>query len=200
MAESRHRSKGSNTTALFLGSPERAFDFNLSGVGALSPTPSPLPWQVMARFLVDNKYKLYMKKMLDVIVETGKDGFGCFVANGSGLTTTFVGQGKTARLAIQDFLQAYREVSDISMEEHEDFPELEFNFIFDIGAFFNYYPLSVSAFARYIGMNESLLRQYVSGAKSPSAKTLARVREGLDSLGKDIGSGLLVSKPVYQYA
>ena len=141
-----------------------------------------------------------MKKMLDVIVETGKDGFGCFVANGSGLTTTFVGQGKTARLAIQDFLQAYREVSDISMEEHEDFPELEFNFIFDIGAFFNYYPLSVSAFARYIGMNESLLRQYVSGAKSPSAKTLARVREGLDSLGKDIGSGLLVSKPVCQYA
>lgn len=141
-----------------------------------------------------------MKKMLDVIVETGKDGFGCFIANESGLTTTFVGQGKTARLAIQDFLQAYKEVSDIAREEHEDFPELEFNFIFDIGAFFNYYPLSVSAFARYIGMNESLLRQYVSGAKSPSAKTLARVREGLDSLGKDIGRGLLVSKPVCQYA
>lgn len=141
-----------------------------------------------------------MKKILDVIVETGKDGFGCFIANNAGLLTTFVGQGKTARLAIEDFLCAHQEVLDVAKAEQKEFPELAFHFIFDIGAFFNYYPLSVSSFARYIGMNESLLRQYVAGVKKPSTKTLARIRKGLDALGHDISSGHLVDKSAYKYA
>ena len=58
---------------------------------------------------------------------------------------------------------------------------------------------AVSAFAKYIGMNASLLRQYASGAKIPKTKALAKIREGLQKLGNELNAEVLIEKPATEY-
>ena len=84
-------------------------------------------------------------------------------------------------------------------ENGKVFPNVEFRFIFDVGAFFSYYPISISAFAKYIGMNASLLRQYAAGIKVPQSKSLKRIRQGIAKIKGDLDAGLLIDKPVLQY-
>ena len=139
-----------------------------------------------------------MVQKIKVIVETGRDLFSCFMVNADGLTGIH-GDGKTARKAIADFYLCYEEEKEYCREQGEEVPELEFEFIFDIGAFFNYYFINVTAFAEYAGMNASLLRQYACGLKAPTKNTIAKVREAIDKFRKDIDAGLLIDRPVPQY-
>jgi transcriptional regulator with XRE-family HTH domain len=44
--------------------------------------------------------------------------------------------------------------------------------------------INVSAFARSIGMNESLLRKYTNGIATPSEKQLKRIESAIRELGK----------------
>lgn len=59
--------------------------------------------------------------------------------------------------------------------------------------------ISISAFAKYIDMNASLLRQYAAGIKVPQAKSLKRIRQGIAKIKGDLDAGLLIDKPVLQY-
>lgn len=141
-----------------------------------------------------------MARTIDVIVETGKDGFSCFMSKESDdLKFGLTGYGRTVPLAIEDFYVSRDEVKSLLEEKGEMFPELEFRFIFDVGAFLNYYPINVTAFAHYIGMNASLLRQYATGIKTPQAKNLEKIRQGIAQVAHDIADGLLIDRPVLQY-
>lgn len=140
-----------------------------------------------------------MEQKIKVIVETGKDLFSCFMAGENNGVTGLTGSGKTARKAIEDFLLCYEEEKDYCRKEGKEVPELEFNFIFDIGAFFSYYFINVTAFAEYAGMNASLLRQYACGLKAPAQKTIGKVREAIDKFRKDIDAGCLIDRPVPDY-
>lgn len=140
-----------------------------------------------------------MAKKIDVIVETGRDLFSCFMVGETDGLTGLHGDGKTARKAIADFYLCYEEEKQFCKEQGMEVPELEFNFIFDIGAFFSYYLINITAFAEYAGMNASLLRQYACGLKSPTKVTINRVRNAIDKYKKDIDAGLLIDRPVPQY-
>lgn len=140
-----------------------------------------------------------MTKKITVVVETGKDMFSCFMVGEHKDVTGLIGTGKTARKAVEDFYLCYEEEKDWCREEGREIPALEFDFVFDVGAFFNYYFINVSAFAQYAGMNASLLRQYSSGLKSPSKKSIGKVREAIEKFRKDIDAGVLIDRPVLQY-
>lgn len=142
-----------------------------------------------------------MARSVTVVVETGKDLYSCFMASKGteDLSFSLIGDGKTAREAVNDFLVCRDEMRELYKEEGLDFPEIDFNFVFDVGAFFNFYPISVTAFAKYIGMNASLMRQYAAGIKEPRGKSLKRIRDGIEKVKRDIDGGLLIDKPVLQY-
>lgn len=141
-----------------------------------------------------------MARMVEVIVETGKDGFGCFISKDSEYDSLGInGFGKTAKAAIDDFLICRDEVKLWFKEEGKEFPDVEFEYIFDVGAFLSYYPINVTAFAKYIGMNASLLRQYATGIKVPKGKSVERIRSGIATLAHDICAGRLIDRPVLQY-
>lgn len=140
-----------------------------------------------------------MARKVTVVVESGKDLYSCFMTGTDDLTFGLIGDGKTAKAAMEDFLIADKEMREFYEEEGKEYPDLEFHFVFDVGAFFNYYPLSISAFAKYIGMNASLLRQYAAGIKSPQGKSLEKIRQGIAKIKEDIDAGLLIDKPVLQY-
>lgn len=138
---------------------------------------------------------------ITVIVEkgSGEKNFGCFnVEDIDKMSIT--GVGSSARAAILDFNDAYHEACECLREEGKPIPEVHFTYKFDVGSFFDYYPLNVTAVAKYIGINSSLLRQYASGLRVPQAKQLQKIQEGINTIIHDISSGNnLIDKPVLQY-
>lgn len=141
-----------------------------------------------------------MRKRLVIVEKAADKSYWCFLANDEGLDFGITSSGKSAREAIADFYVARDEVAASLKEEGKALPDLDFEFKFDVGSLFDYYPLNVTTFARYIGMNASLLRQYASGAKVPQAKSLAKIKDGIDTFVKELNAGCLVDKPPVQYA
>jgi predicted transcriptional regulator len=61
------------------------------------------------------------------------------------------------------------------------------DFEIDFKQFFEFYKVINSKhLAQRIGMNESLLSQYVTGKKKPSKKQIERIIDGLHEIGKEL--------------
>jgi len=140
-----------------------------------------------------------MRKKLVIVEKAADKRYWCFLVDGEGLGFGITSCGKSARDAIADFYVARDEVAESLKEEGKEFPDIDFDFKFDVGSLFDYYPLNVTTFARYIGMNASLLRQYASGAKVPQAKSLAKIKDGIRAFLSDLNTGRLIDKPPVQY-
>lgn len=141
-----------------------------------------------------------MKVKLLAIVERGKGkrNFSCFATESVG-NSGLAGYGATAREAMEDIKVCVKEYKEMAAEKGEEFPDVEFEFRFDIGAFFDYYPLDVTAVAKYIGINASVLRQYVTAIREPRQAQIDKIRDGISRLANDLGSGLMISQPVVSY-
>jgi hypothetical protein len=57
---------------------------------------------------------------------------------------------------------------------------------FSIPSLFELYPINVKHFADRIGMNYTLLSQYVQGRKKPSEKQTEKIVEGLQEVGREL--------------
>ena len=63
----------------------------------------------------------------------------------------------------------------------------EIKFKLDLESFFNFYKvINAKALSARIGMNQSLLAQYIKGTKKPSPKQTKRIMEGVQQLGKEL--------------
>ena len=63
----------------------------------------------------------------------------------------------------------------------------EIKFKLDLESFFNFYKvINAKALSARIGMNQSLLAQYIKGTKKPSPKQTRRIMEGVQQLGKEL--------------
>ena len=65
--------------------------------------------------------------------------------------------------------------------------ESQIELVFHLDAFFKRYrALNANFLAEKIGMHATLLSLYIQGTKIPSAKQLAKIQEGIHSLGKEL--------------
>jgi transcriptional regulator with XRE-family HTH domain len=63
----------------------------------------------------------------------------------------------------------------------------EIIFTLDLQSFFDFYKvLNAKALSNRIGMNQSLLAQYISGKKKPSANQTQRILEGVRQIGREL--------------
>ena len=75
------------------------------------------------------------------------------------------------------------------LEQGAQVTETNMEFEIDIPQFFQYYRVINSKFlARRIGMNESLLSQYVHGVKKPSAAQTNRILAGIREIGQELSN------------
>lgn len=102
------------------------------------------------------------------------------------------GYGSTAREAMEDAYVGVQEYKEMWAKDGKEFPDVEFNFVLDIGSFFDYYPIDVTAFAKYIGMNASALRQYVAGIRYPRKEQVEKFQEGVRKFAGDLVTDLQV--------
>jgi len=123
------------------------------------------------------------------LIERGKDGtYGIFTPD---IGSLIIGEGKTVAEAKADFENSLREVRQFAKEDGvklpEDLAKAQFIYKYDMASLFNYYPsINVTQFAKYIGLNPSLMRQYKTGNAYISEKQAAKIEEGIHRLGKEL--------------
>ena len=72
-------------------------------------------------------------------------------------------------------------------EEGRKFTQSDLSFEFDLESFFDFYRvINAKALAERIGMNQSLLAQYIRGIKKPSPSQTKRILEGVQQIGKEL--------------
>jgi len=63
----------------------------------------------------------------------------------------------------------------------------ELQFEFDLESFFDFYKvINAKALSERIGMNQSLLAQYIKGIKKPSAAQTKRILQGVQQIGREL--------------
>lgn len=130
-------------------------------------------------------------------VKIEKQSDGSFIAyNIDGEYVSLIGTGSTVAEAKADFLNSMEEVADTYKMRGDAIPdelEEEAVFHFDISSLFEFYPMiNVSAFARYVGINDTLMRQYKKGDTYISDKQLAKIEKAIHRLGKEFSCLKLV--------
>ena len=63
----------------------------------------------------------------------------------------------------------------------------EIQFEYDLASFFDFYKvINAKALSERIGMNQSLLAQYISGIKKPSLPQTKRILYGVQQIGREL--------------
>ncbi len=63
----------------------------------------------------------------------------------------------------------------------------DIQFTYDIASFFDFYKvINAKALSERIGMNQSLLAQYLKGIKKPSTSQLKRILQGVQQIGREL--------------
>jgi hypothetical protein len=80
------------------------------------------------------------------------------------------------------------EAVNLAFEESEVFYGAdEIKYTLDLASFFNFYKvINARALSERIGMNQSLLAQYISGKKKPTAAQKQRILKGIHQIGKEL--------------
>jgi predicted RNase H-like HicB family nuclease len=126
-------------------------------------------------------------KKIKMIVEKTDTGFSAY-SNGYPIYTT----GKT----ISDLVENAFEAAVLYFEEKgTEITRDNIKFEIDFQQFFEYYKVINSKFlAHKIGMNPTLLSQYVQGRKKPSEAQTKKIVTGIHQIGKELSEISLIYK------
>jgi predicted RNase H-like HicB family nuclease len=73
------------------------------------------------------------------------------------------------------------------------FSKEDIQFSYDLQSFFEYYKvINAKALSERIGMNQSLLAQYISGIKKPSQTQTNKIMMGIQQVGKELSELQLI--------
>lgn len=130
-------------------------------------------------------------------VSIEKQSDGTYIAyNTTGEKVQLIGTGDTVKDAKEDFFNTIEEVKQSYIDLGDEMPVClseDVEFRFDISSLFEYYSmLNVSALGRYLGINDSLMRQYRSGSAQISDKQLEKIEAGIHRLGTELATLRLV--------
>lgn len=125
-------------------------------------------------------------KKVKFIVEKTKDSYSAWnedLSNGIAAT-----MGDTIAELRANAVESYNLL--IADTGKKQISEDDIQLVFNLGQFFDYYKvINVRALAQRMGMNYTLLSQYISGAKTPSEKQTQKVLAGVKQLGKELYEG-----------
>ncbi len=123
------------------------------------------------------------KKKIVVIIEKSDTGFSAYAADFPVYTTA---------ATINKLLDNVQEAFSLYLE-NEKFNVSQITFEIDLKQFFQYYKVINSrALAEKIGMNPTLLSQYIRGHKKPSEKQSRRILYGINRIGQELAEMSLI--------
>jgi len=118
---------------------------------------------------------------IEMIVEKTKTGFSAYAEKYPVYT---VGKSlEDLRHQMIEALNLYFEQKGISVTEKD------LKIRLDLPQFFEFYKvINAKALSERIGMNQSLLAQYIKGHKKPSATQTQRILRGVQQIGSELAS------------
>jgi predicted RNase H-like HicB family nuclease len=112
-----------------------------------------------------------------IIIEKTKDGFSAYARDLPVYTTG---------ASIAELIKNAAEACSLYYDD-ADFDSTGISFEIDFKQFFKYYRvINAKALAEKIGMNPSLISQYVSGTKKPSEKQSRKILYGINMIGQEL--------------
>lgn len=131
--------------------------------------------------------RLLGKKKIKVIVERTNTGFSAYAENLPVFTT-----GKTISELTENMLEALNLYYE---DQKTKVKAKNMNLEIDLKQFFQYYRvINASFLADRIGMNPTLLSQYVQGRKKPSEEQTEKILAGIQQIGKELSELRLVAR------
>lgn len=127
---------------------------------------------------------------INVVIERGVDGtYSAYIADDH-CEFGCIGEGKSVDETKSDFLQAVEDMKEVYAEEGEQFPEVTFEFTYDLASFLNYYAyaFTLAGLSRITGVNQGQLSHYVTGRRKPSKSTVEKIEHSLREFGEEIAS------------
>jgi len=121
-------------------------------------------------------------KGIKFIVEKTNTGFSAFAEDDKYPVAT---TGGTITELKSNILEAFNLLQDYNKKKTITLDDIVIKL--DLAQFFDYYKIiNAKALSERIGMNQSLLAQYISGDKTPSDKQVERIIKGLKEAAKEI--------------
>ena len=125
-----------------------------------------------------------------MLVAIEKQSDGTYIAyNKDSEDFTAIGSGDTIAEAKEDFFNRIEEMKEVYQESGDEVPAAMMEkptFKFDLASFFEYYSfINVTAFAKMIGINGSLMRQYKKGNTYISDAQLQKIQTFVNNMGTD---------------
>ena len=121
------------------------------------------------------------KPKLKVTILKENIGFSAHVV----IKNNFIGtEADTFDLLVTNLLEAI----NLTFEELGYVYQLsELKFTYDLQSFFEFYKvINAKALSERIGMNQSLLAQYIKGIKKPSETQIRRILTGVQQIGREL--------------
>ena len=118
-------------------------------------------------------------KKIEMIVEHTNTGYSVYAQNHPVATT-----GKDLIELKSNMVEAL----NLYFEENGPLiTENDIKVTLDLAQFFKFYKvINAKAFSERIGMNQSLLAQYISGKKKPSSSQTQRILKGVQQIGREL--------------
>lgn len=125
-----------------------------------------------------------MKKVVGIIEKADDGGFSIYT---EGLDGVF-GYGLTEDEAKEDFIEILHEQAEYYNAKKGTYPEwydndIQVEYVYDLSGFFLAFPfINASAFAKELGINESLMRKYKNRIAFAGEKQMNTIKEGYTRL------------------
>lgn len=134
--------------------------------------------------IIKNMEKL--KEKINIVIETTESGFSAYSEKYPIYTT-----GRNIPELINNVYEAIELYFDDKYQLTSENIKLEVDF----SQFFQYYKvLNADFLAKRIGMNPSLLSQYVHGTKKPSDRQTKKILNGIHRIGQELSELNLITK------
>jgi predicted RNase H-like HicB family nuclease len=125
-----------------------------------------------------------LKKEIKIIVEKTETGFSAYSEEYPIFTT-----GRT----VPELLSNAFEATQLYFEDRYSVSHENIKFEIDFTQFFQYYKVLNSKFlAEKIGMNPTLLSQYIQGHKKPSENQTEKILTGIHQIGQELSEMNLI--------
>ncbi len=124
-----------------------------------------------------------MKKIVFVVEKTS-DGFSAYALDDGiavGTSANNISELKT------NIVDAYNSYAEMEGKKQVSIDDIQIQL--DVPQFFDYYNIiNASALGARIGMDKTLISQYVNGHKTPGPRQIQKILNGIKQLGEELSS------------
>lgn len=129
-------------------------------------------------------------RKVNAIIERAGDGTFSIYSDADDLGYLVTGTGATVDEAKKNFEGGYSDIKKSFERHNEPFTEVEMVYQYDMASFLAYYTkaFSLAGLSRITGINQGQLSHYVTGRRTPSARTKEKIQSSIHAFADELNA------------